>query len=257
MHPRGFLFLRQVLLVVFFWGVVSHPVMAKENLTKKSLAEKEQAWLEKLYQAGDDFRTESEILRFIKARPSHPGVGAARLLRAKIYYRQGRYREANLFLFSLLDDPRRRNVSEEAARLLGLSLARSGQTKEAATYLPREMAPPTGPVEGRVSPESARSWSTWVPGAGFFLLGQPQKATTALALNLLFTGAAVTAWNEGLKGAAFLSLLVEYYLYSGGRTSVFEAAEAHNLRKNRERLNVWAAGAGEGEILKVGVSLRF
>ena len=64
--------------------------------------ERELSLIEDHYRAGDRFRAETEILRFIHGRPSHPRLGEVELVRAKLYYQEGRHRESSLMLFSLL-----------------------------------------------------------------------------------------------------------------------------------------------------------
>ena len=222
--------------------------------------------IEDYYQRGEAFRAESEVLRFLSDDPSHPAAGEAELLRAKLYYQDGRYGESSLMLFSHLDRRRRHSTTREAAQLLTFSLVREGRLDDAARYLgafrkPGEPLPSLGPLleppPDAVDPNSAVLWSTFLPGAGYFALGEPGRAFSGLGLNLFFTAAAVISFEEDLPLAGLVFLLAEIALYRGGREAVREAAEAQLAAQERERREVWVRRHGERELLGVGMRLRF
>ena len=100
-------------------------------------------------------------------------------------------------------------------------------------------------------------WSTFLPGAGYFALGEPGRAFSGLGLNLFFTAAAVISFEEDLPLAGLVFLLAEIALYRGGREAVREAAEAQLAAQERERREVWVRRHGERELLGVGMRLRF
>ena len=228
-----------------------------------------------LYEAGEDFRTETEVLRFLHFFPSHPQRPAVELTRAKLYFRSGRFQESSLMLYSLLDRHPRGLASADARRLLGHSLVQQGRIDEALALRLPEVAAESQPAlqDGGlvaeplerlrqapadvVTPESARSWSTWLPGTGFFLLGQPGKAWAAMGLNLVLTGLAVAAWNDQMPGVALALALAEISLYRGGRNAVYEEAHAQLKQRQMERRAHWSHRNGEKPLLGVAFRMSF
>lgn len=222
--------------------------------------------IESFYREGEDFRTETEILRFLHLHPEHPRRGAVELTRAKLYYREGRYSESSLMLFSLLDRHPGGEAADQAGRLLSFSLLREGRLEEAGqppALLPglEGEAEPLDelrePPAGAVPPERAVAWSTWLPGTGFFLLDQPGKAAAAMGLNLFFIAATALAWQEQLYGAALIFLITESALYRGGREAVREAAGERLTRLQKERTGNWLRERGEDKLLRVGLRIDF
>ena len=227
------------------------------------------AFIEQLYQEGDGFRAESEVLRFVQRFPGDPGRTAAELARAKLYYRDGRYGDARLMLYALLDHDPPQAVRSEARRLLTFAHLRLGQTAQAAETLdalalpgqsppdPALLAPLRLPPAQAVDVDAAVTWSTWLPGSGYFLLGEPGKAVTGLSLNLLLLGATALAVQRDNLPAAGVFLLLEGLLWQGGRSGVRQDGEAYNARLSAQRLEQWLVERGEGALLRVGVTLRF
>lgn len=222
--------------------------------------------IESHYRRGDGFRAETEGLRFLHAYPAHPAAADVELLRAKLYYGRGRYGESSLALFSHLDRHSRHPSARAAARLLTLSLVREGRLDAAERYLPvlrrrGQPAPSLEPLkslpEDAVNPDAAVMWSTFLPGTGFFALGEPGKGFAGLGLNLLLTGAAVLSFEEDQPVAGLLFLIAEIALYSGGREAVRDAAEAQLAAMERERRGSWTRRQGEGDLLRVGLSMKF
>lgn len=224
------------------------------------------ALIDAYYREGEAFRAESELLRFLNDYPAHPSSGDVELLRAKLYYLDGRYSESSLMLFSHLDRRPRHPTTRAAARLLTLSLVREGRLDDARPYLgafrepgvpPPSLDPLRGPAPEAVDPDSAVLWSTFLPGSGFFALGEPGKAFAGLGLNLFFTAAAVISFEEDLPLAGLVFLLAELALYRGGREAVREAAEAQNTAREKRRRRAWTERHGERQLLGVGLRLRF
>ena len=210
--------------------------------------------IQALYQEGQSFRAESEVLRFLFENPDHPRRDGVELVRAKLFYRQGRYGESTVMLFSLLDRYPSGKAAPEAGRLLALSLLRQGRLAEAETRLRASGKKGTVlsrlPPPGTVPPERAVAWSTWLPGSGFFLVDQPGVATAAIGLNLFFAGATVAAWQADFRGAALVFLLAEFALYRGGREAAGVAAQRHNAALERAVVEDWAREQGETKILR-------
>ncbi len=222
--------------------------------------------INRYYLEGEAFRAESELLRFLHEHPSHPRRGEAELLRAKLHYREGRFGEATLMLFSQLDRFPRGRASLPAARLLTFSLVREGRLEEAQRYLgslrepgepPPSLEPLQGPPPDAVDPDTAVAWSTWLPGTGFFALGEPGKAFAGMGLNLFFTAAAYFAFDDNLPAVGLVFLIAEIALYRGGREAVREAAEQQLASMERERREAWTKGRGEAELLGVGIQFKF
>jgi hypothetical protein len=226
----------------------------------------ELGFIEQLYQAHDDYRAETEILRFLRDEPAAPERDLAELARARLYYRQGRYKEANVMLYSLLDRFPRGDAAVPAWRLLTFShlrqgdLGAAGQTLWAlrtddapAPSLADLQAPPPGAVE----PERAVRWSTFLPGAGLFLLGEAGKGTAALGLNVAFLAATVASYRAGLTGPALLFLLIEATVYRGQRQATREEAQLIYSQLRERQTEEWLRTHGEPAALKFGVELSF
>ena len=220
------------------------------------------SWIESLYRSGEKFRAESEILRFTRENTGHSRLSEVELARAKLYYQARRYRESTLMLYSLLDRHRGSPAERPGYRLLGLSLIRQGRIADAeaplrASGLDDERLAALSTLyrlpDDAVDPERAVTWSTWLPGAGFYVLGQPGKAASALALNFAFTFGAVTACQQGNGGAALVLLLVEIALYSGGREAVREEGLRLNRIAENEQRRAWTQTAGEAALLQSGI----
>ena len=233
---------------------------------RESGALRQLSLIEGHYRRGDGFRAETEVLRFLHEYPGHPAVADVELLRAKLYYGRGRYGESSLTLFSHLDRHSRHPSTRAAARLLTLSLVREGRLDEAEHYLPvlrrpgqpaPSLEPLKAPPADAVDPDTAVMWSTFLPGTGFFALGEPGKGFAGLGLNLLLTGAAVLSFEEDQPVAGVLFLIAEIALYRGGREAVRDSAEAQLAAMERERRGSWARRQGEGELLGVGLTMKF
>ena len=227
------------------------------------------AYIERLYGEGDAYRAESEVLRFLQAYPADPRVPAVALLRAKLYYREGRYPDARLMLYALLDRHPQDPVTADARRLLTFTHLRLGEPA-AAAQVAQEPPPLAGLAlagtglaaldqdpPGTVDPGTAVAWSTWVPGSGYFLLGQPARAAAGVTLNLALLGATAYAVREDNLPAALLFLVFEAMLWQGGRSGVRQEAMAINARLRTEQLEGWLRTQGEGSLLGVGLSVRF
>jgi hypothetical protein len=113
------------------------------------------------------------------------------------------------------------------------------------------------PAAAALDSDRAVLLSTVLPGSGFFVLGEPAKAASALSLNVLALAGAVITYRQGNAPAALLFVLVEYVLYTGGREAVREEAEALARRELRQRTGQWLRAAGEPDLLRVGLTLRF
>lgn len=223
----------------------------------------ELGFIEELYRAGQGFRAESEALRWLHGHPRDPARPAVELLRAKLYYRERRHADADLMLHSLLDRFPRGEAAEDARRLLAYSHLRQGRMEEAERLLAwavppaPSLEPLRAPAPAALEKERALAWSTWLPGTGFLVLGQPAKATAAMGLNVAVTAAAVLSYQQGNAPAALLFALVEVALYRGGREAVQEEAERLARREVERRTDAWLREAGEPELLRVGLRLRF
>jgi len=229
-------------------------------------AESQLRFVDSLYREGDRFRAESEILRFLHDAPEHPRRAEAALARAKLYFQEGRHRESELMLHSLLDRDPRSPAAHDAARLLAYAQLLQGRPGQAALTLRDSGADASAlsgldalaePAPDAADPATAVAWSTVLPGAGFLVLGQPGKAAAALSLNALFLAGAVIAYQQRNQGAAFALALVEIALYTGGREAVREEAEAQRARQERLRRESWLASQDAPALLAVGIRIDF
>ncbi|MCZ6646722.1 MAG: hypothetical protein O7B79_10830 [SAR324 cluster bacterium] len=225
------------------------------------------------YREGEAFRAESEVLRFLHEYPAHPRRAEAELLRAKLFYRDGRYGDSTLMLISQLDRFPHGPAAFPAARLLTFSLLREGRLDEAERYLPYLRGRGEGlrgrggprpsldalrkPLSGAPDPDSAVALSTWLPGAGFFALGEPGKAFAGMGLNLFLIAASYLAFEEDLPVVGLAFLIAEIAVYRGGREAVREEAEAQIARFKESRREGWIGEWGEGKLLKVGIRVKF
>ncbi len=220
-------------------------------------------FIEQLYREDEGFRAESEVLRYLFDFPDEPHRPDVELLRAKLYYRDRKLERAGLMLYSLLDRYPGHEVRPPAARLLVFSLVRRQRLDDAQGLLPQAGLEP-GSLDvlretppGLTPPEQAVAWSTWLPGAGFFALGEPGKGLAAAGLNLAFVGGTVLAYQGGNPGAALVFLLVEIALYRGGRDAVRDDALAQWRQAQRLRGEEWVRAHGEADLMRVGLTLTF
>jgi tetratricopeptide (TPR) repeat protein len=215
------------------------------------------SFIESLYRERDDFRAESEILAFISEAPNSPLRPQVELVRAKLHYRVGRLAEADLMLLSLLDRYPGRPVAADAWTLLGLSWLRQGRLAEAAPLLNRE--PPLDPLmqPPPYNADRAVGWSTAIPGAGYFVLGEPGRAMTSLSLNVVFLAGTVLSYEQHNVPVALLFLLVEAAFYSGGREAVREEAGRLNERWLQERREAWLGQSSESRLMGTAFELKF
>ncbi len=263
-----FRMLAAIIWACWFLQGVSQPLAqtVSGGRTAPVSGEPELRLIESLYREGDAYRAESEILRLLRFRPDHPLRPQMELTRAKLFYREGRYRESDLIVFSLLDRHPRSEAVAPAWRLLAFSQLRQGKLTEAqsilkkltpATETPVSLGELTQPLLEAVDPDAAEAWSTWLPGSGYFAIGQPGKAATAMTLNLVLLGATAHYAREERPGAALLFLFFELMLWQGGRSGVRQDAEAINRRIQRRRVDAWLRRQGEPALLGYGITSRF
>jgi hypothetical protein len=236
---------------------------ASPTVYAQSAAPSELGFVDELYRSGDAFRAETEALRWLRDHPRDPAQPAVELLRAKLYYRERRHAESDLMLHSLLDRFPLAEAAADARSLLGFSHVRQGRWVEAENLLVGarpavpSLAPLQTPAQAALDKERALTWSTWLPGTGFFVLDEPGKAAAAISLNVLATAAAVLSYRQGNAPAAVLFALVEIALYRGGRQAVQEEADTLARRDLQRRTDAWLKEAGEPELLRIGLRLRF
>jgi hypothetical protein len=214
-------------------------------------------FIESLYQAGDGFRAESEVLSFLFESPDHVQRSEVELARAKMYYRAGRLADADVILLSLLDRRPRGTIAEEARRLLGFSWLRQGRVPEAQPLLSGEpdLSAVLEPPPYRA--DRAVTWSTALPGSGFFLLGEPGKAATALGVNLLLLAASFVSYDQHNVPVALVFLAVEAAFYAGGREAVREESDRLNERWSRDRRQEWLARSSEPRLMATAFAAKF
>ena len=219
------------------------------------------AFIDGLYRQGESFRAESEILRFLFDFPEHPRRPEVELLRAKLYLRDDKNERAGLMLYALLDRQRGGAVRVQAAQLLVFALVRQGRLDDALPWLSAAGLPPNALESLRdaspalVQPETAVSWSTWLPGSGFFVIGETGKGAAAMGLNLGFTAGALLVLQQGNPPAALVFALVELALYRGGREAVGDAARAQWAAARRKAAKAWLQAHAEAELLRMGLSV--
>jgi tetratricopeptide (TPR) repeat protein len=231
------------------------PAGSARSRTSASAARLE--FIARLYAERDDFRAESELLAFLHEAPDDPLRPQAELARAKLYYRAGRLAEADGMAIALLDREPDGPAAADARLLLGFSWLRQGRLAEAAPLLAGE--PALAPLEEPPPNDAGRAvaWSTALPGAGFFTLGEPAKGATALALNLAFLAGTVLAYQQHNVPAALIFLTVEAALYTGGRDAVRDEAERLNGRWREERRTEWLTRSSEGRLMAVAFDVKF
>ena len=160
-------------------------------------------------------------------------------------------------LISILDRIQRGPVAIDARRLLGFSWMRQGRLNEAAPLLAGE--PALDPLRAKPPYDADRAvaWSTGLPGAGFFTLDEPAKATTALAVNLVLLAATIISYEQHNVPAALIFASVEGAFYMGGRNAAREEAQRLNDRWMHDRRESWLGQSSEPRILSVAFSLEF
>lgn len=214
-------------------------------------------FIESLYRERDDFRAESEMLAFVLESQDGPLRPEVELARAKLYYRAGRYADADVMLLSLLDRAPVGGAAVDARSLLGFSLLRQGRMADAAPLLNRE--PSLQPLAQRPPYDGDRAvaWSTALPGAGFFVLDESARAATALSLNAAFIAGAAISYEQHNVPAALLFLIVEAAFYSGGRMAVRDEAARLNERWLDQRRAAWLTQSSEPRLLATAFRWSF
>jgi hypothetical protein len=215
-------------------------------------------FIAQLYAERDDLRAETEMLTFLHDAPADdPLRPAVELARAKLYYRVGRYAEADAMLISVLDRRPPRAILVEASHLLGFSWIRQGRLTEALPLLAGE--PPLDPLQARAPYDAGRAvaWSTALPGAGFFTLDEPAKGATALGLNLAFLAGAVLSYQQHNVPVALLFAVVEAAFYSGGREAVRDEANRLNGQWLEQQRADWFQRSSESAVVGAAFTVNF
>jgi len=214
-------------------------------------------FIESLYRERDDFRAESEMLAFLSEAPGHPLRPDVELARAKLHYRAGRLADADTMLLSLLDRTPKGLVAEDARRLLGFSWLRQGRLAEAQPLLTGEpdLAPLLEPPP--YAADRAVAWSTVLPGSGFFALGEPIRAATALGVNLLLLAGSVLSYDQHNVPVALLFLAAEAAFYDGGREAVREEAARLNDHWLGVRQEGWLARSSAPRLMATAFEAKF
>ena len=132
-----------------------------------------------------------------------------------------------------------------------------GRLAEAAPLLAGE--PPLDPLREAPPYDAGRAaaWSTALPGAGFFSLGEGGRGATALGLDLAFLAGTVIAYQQHNVPVALISFTVAAALYSGGREAVREEAGRLNDRWLDARREAWLARSSEPRLMAVAFDLKF
>jgi tetratricopeptide (TPR) repeat protein len=233
------------------------PDIPRQASSESITAVKRLRFIEDLYRERDDFRAESEILGLLHEIPDPELRSLAELARAKLYYRAGRLEEAEFMVVSLLDRMPVGTVAADARRLLGYSKIRQGRLDEALPLLGSDPALAALLEAAPYDPSRAASWSTALPGAGFWVLGEPGRAVSALSLNLLLLAGVVLSYEQHNVPVALLFLAVESAFYAGGREAVREEAAKLNERWLRERRETWLGRSGEPALMATAFRIRF
>ena len=76
----------------------------------------------------------------------------------------------------------------------------------------------------------AQILNTFIPGAGYFYVGQKKTALTALLLNTLFIVASYEFFHHGYIAAGIITTSFEMGWYFGGIYGAGEAAKFYNER---------------------------
>ena len=258
MRTRAVRLLTACLLGTAVWAIRPLALAAPTPATDGSFGTQARLkFIAQLFAEHDDYRAESEILSYLREAPNDPHVPEVELARAKLYYRAGRYSEADAMLISILDRVRSGPVAVDARRLLGFSWMRQGRLDDATPLLAGE--PALDPLRAKppFNPSRAVAWSSGLPGAGFFTLDEPSKGATALAVNLVFIAGAVIAYQQHNVPAALIFASIEGALYTGGRNAVREEAQRLNENWLRERRGEWLSRSSEPKILGAAFSLNF
>ena len=227
--------------------------------------------IQRLMDEGDAYRAESELLRLVHLYPKHRSRPWLELARARLYYQDGRYQQAELMLLSLRDRFPKGKAADGAARLLAFGQVRQGRyaqarellegldgfTPDQAELSELAIAPPGTAPPGTVPPETAKAWSTWLPGAGFLVLGETAKGLGAMAVNLVLLGGAVASTQQGNQGAALLLLLAELAFYQGGRQAAYESAQSLQHQAQQRRVAQWLERQEESRWLGLGLEIRW
>ncbi len=187
-------------------------------------------------------------------RPNTPFRSAIQLGLAQAYWLLGQEGKA-LSLWQTVSQEGNPPFSEQASRSLLWALVKNNDLAQAEmrlSHLPLQEAEKEIHRDyfrrarelPYASPETAGLLAAILPGAGHWYLGRKQDGAIALAVNGLFTWAALSTFQEGNKGLGTLLAVVELAWYAGNIYSAVNSAHKLNQKLNHDFLEQYGLRFG-------------
>jgi hypothetical protein len=201
-----------------------------------------------LFLENDFFRAVSEIyrLKFEYGNTLKPDL---EILWLHSQYRLHEYYKVMQNSKKLLDREEIQSVVTqrfEIGKLLTASLIQTGRPDEAGQVWQYHCYPVTGEefptadnLPDRIDPEKARLYSAVLPGSGFILSGEYNKAIVSFLLNALFIAGIYQYAADNQYGIAGVLVFFELGWYFGGQNASYEAAEKVNFKKIQQARQDW------------------
>lgn len=201
----------------------------------------------KLYQEKEYYRTITETLRISTIEPELKKDPELELLLASSYFYLNEFQNTLDTLTGNESNPGfiRKNLKVpfhflKTASYLSLGLDEQAEKEaEMLPYMDGDLLPLKKNLNDQKNPETAKMWSTFIPGTGLIYAGEYQSGVVSFLLNTLFIAGIHQHYSEQNYGIAALLFFFEIGWYQGGREAAFEAAEHRNRRKLKNLREDW------------------
>jgi hypothetical protein len=202
-----------------------------------------------LFQQKDDYRAITEALRLKFESSDEVKLAALDRLLYKSYFRLGDFDRADAIADDLLENdrlPEADPTHREIAACQVWSLTERERPAAARQlwerYLKDETTDPYPSADstpGFINPDKAERYAMILPGAGFLLSRQYEKAVVSFLLNALFIAGSYHYFNHQQYATAGLLFFFEIGWYRGGINASSEAAVAANQQNIRQYRRQW------------------
>jgi len=203
----------------------------------------------RLYENKEYYRSISEILRLEFQYPEQSSRHQLHLYLLKNYYESGDHenvRKTAQEIFQKPSETPSTEIKKEAARFLSFSLLQQGKEiksrkiwEELVNQGKDDTFPQASSISDQIDPDTAKTWSAIIPGAGLFLTGEYFNGTVSFLLNGIFLAGIYQAVQNQQWGITGLLVFFEWGWYFGGQNAAMVSAINHNKRLITSGRNKW------------------